>query len=65
MTGQDWNTALSVFFVTYAVGGVYVCLFKPSDGHPFLTSHRPSNIALQRFGPKVIATPIEVDNSNC
>lgn len=24
MTGQDWNTALSVFFVTYAAGGVYV-----------------------------------------
>ncbi|KAF5008355.1 hypothetical protein FDECE_5398 [Fusarium decemcellulare] len=22
MTGQDWNTALSVFFVTYAAGGV-------------------------------------------
>lgn len=24
MSSQQWNTALSVFFVTYAAGGVYV-----------------------------------------
>ena len=35
LSGQDWNTALSVFFVTYALGAV------------------PSNIMLQRFGPRI------------
>ncbi|KAF1845055.1 MFS general substrate transporter [Cucurbitaria berberidis CBS 394.84] len=35
LSGQDWNTALSVFFVTYALGAV------------------PSNIMLQKFGPRI------------
>jgi hypothetical protein len=26
MSSQQWNTALSVYFVTYAAGGVYVYL---------------------------------------
>ncbi|KAJ4371410.1 hypothetical protein N0V83_004627 [Neocucurbitaria cava] len=35
LSGQDWNTALSVFFITYALGAV------------------PSNIMLQKFGPRI------------
>ncbi|KAL4883545.1 major facilitator superfamily domain-containing protein [Aspergillus karnatakaensis] len=35
LSSQQWNTCLSIFFVTYALGGV------------------PSNIALQRFGPRI------------
>lgn len=35
MTDQQWNIALSVFFITYSIGGI------------------PSNICLQRFGPRI------------
>ncbi|KAJ5701306.1 hypothetical protein N7488_008854 [Penicillium malachiteum] len=43
MNEQQWNAALSVFFITYALGGV-LCLTDDKS---------PSNIALKRYGPRL------------